>query len=319
MSIFQDDYVKHYIKLFISGLGVFALIAIALYFIFQPKYEIKLKQNEFTYGESVNIASYVSSIGGTTIKSENIISSNTIKTDNYEVSLDNVDITKLGEQTINAVFSDSSIEAQKIKIYIVDNEKPKIKFVYDEPYEMELKELKACVKSDEFNSFFTVNDNETDADDIKVNTYIKEAKYKKGDKVHLIVVATDKSENISKKSFVIKIKKEEKVEKQTTEEKTDSSTESNSTDSSNTSSNQQTNTNTNSSQQTYQQSQTQQSTQTVTEPKPSNRTFLFSDGYDMSTAPSACSAALNASSYSGSCVPLQDSDGIYYGMQLIFD
>lgn len=66
------------------------------------------------------------------------------------------------------------------------------------------------------------------------------------------------------------------------------------------------------------QSQNQQSTAPTQPQKPSNRQFLFSDGYTMDTVSGACSSALFSSGYAGSCVPLQDANGIYYGMELRF-
>lgn len=66
------------------------------------------------------------------------------------------------------------------------------------------------------------------------------------------------------------------------------------------------------------QSQNQQSTAPAQPQKPSNRQFLFSDGYTMDTVSGACSSALFSSGYAGSCVPLQDANGIYYGMELRF-
>ncbi|WP_434736520.1 hypothetical protein, partial [Dubosiella newyorkensis] len=50
-----------------------------------------------------------------------------------------------------------------------------------------------------------------------------------------------------------------------------------------------------------------------------NKSYMFSDGYTLQTAPSACQSDLMASGASGACMPIQDADGIYKGMQLIFD
>ncbi len=51
---------------------------------------------------------------------------------------------------------------------------------------------------------------------------------------------------------------------------------------------------------------------------PPSQYFLFSDGYNMQNVSSACAAALNQSGKAGICVPLQDEEGIYYGMRLDF-
>lgn len=53
--------------------------------------------------------------------------------------------------------------------------------------------------------------------------------------------------------------------------------------------------------------------------KPANRSFLFSEGYDMGNVEGACSAAGDASGYGYSCIPIVGNDGIYLGMDLIFN
>lgn len=60
-------------------------------------------------------------------------------------------------------------------------------------------------------------------------------------------------------------------------------------------------------------------TQQPSSSTPVTRDYLFSQGYDMSSAPSACQSALMASGRSGSCTPLQDSNGIYLGMRLVLN
>lgn len=46
------------------------------------------------------------------------------------------------------------------------------------------------------------------------------------------------------------------------------------------------------------------------------RDYLYSDGYTMESASSACSNDLHASGRSGSCDPITDEHGIYLGMHL---
>lgn len=52
--------------------------------------------------------------------------------------------------------------------------------------------------------------------------------------------------------------------------------------------------------------------------KPSNKDFLFTDGYTMDNVSQAAQQYLKSSGYAGECVPLKDSEGIYYGMRVIF-
>lgn len=49
----------------------------------------------------------------------------------------------------------------------------------------------------------------------------------------------------------------------------------------------------------------------------SNKDFLFSDGYTMSTVSDAAYNYLKSTGKSGECIPLQDDEGIYIGMRVI--
>ena len=52
--------------------------------------------------------------------------------------------------------------------------------------------------------------------------------------------------------------------------------------------------------------------------KPSNKDFLFADGYTMDNVTDAARDYLKSSGYAGECIPLQDNEGIYIGMRVIF-
>lgn len=52
--------------------------------------------------------------------------------------------------------------------------------------------------------------------------------------------------------------------------------------------------------------------------KPSNKDFLFVDGYNMDNVTQAAQDYLKSSGYAGECIPLKDSEGIYIGMRVIF-
>lgn len=53
--------------------------------------------------------------------------------------------------------------------------------------------------------------------------------------------------------------------------------------------------------------------------KPNNKDFLFEDGYTMDNVSKVAQDYLNSSGYSGKCIPIKDSDGVYLGMRVIFD
>lgn len=46
--------------------------------------------------------------------------------------------------------------------------------------------------------------------------------------------------------------------------------------------------------------------------KPSNKDFLFTEGYTMDNVSQAAQNYLKSSGYSGECIPLKDDEGIYY-------
>lgn len=49
-----------------------------------------------------------------------------------------------------------------------------------------------------------------------------------------------------------------------------------------------------------------------TSTKPSNKDFLFSDGYTMENVSQVAQDYLKSSGFSGECVPLKDNEGVYY-------
>jgi len=52
--------------------------------------------------------------------------------------------------------------------------------------------------------------------------------------------------------------------------------------------------------------------------KPANKDFLFTDGYTMDNVTQVAQDYLKSSGYAGECIPLQDDEGIYLGMRVIF-
>lgn len=317
MNFLEDADFKHYFKMFVIGIVVFGILSFLFLYIFKDDYGIVLNKDTVEYGKNVRIVDLVESVAGNPINDSNKISSNTISVNGYEVTFDEIDTFKLGSQNIIAKYTDSSIQKQSLSVNIVDNKKPIIKINKDIDTKMDLKDVRRL----KVDSFYSVSDNETPDKKIKIKKYIKEEKYSYGDTVHLVIEATDKSGNVSKKKIKININ-EKKVEKEDVKtendedkEKHDASSEQHIQESS-TQSNQSVQ---QSVQQAPQQSQITPAPSQPSRPKPSNKQYLFSQGYDMSSAPSACQNDLLSSGHSGSCTPIQDSDGIYLGMQLIFN
>lgn len=58
--------------------------------------------------------------------------------------------------------------------------------------------------------------------------------------------------------------------------------------------------------------------QTNNSEKPSDKYFLFTDGYTMENVSEVAQNYLKSSGYVGECVPLKDSEGVYIGMKVIF-
>lgn len=52
--------------------------------------------------------------------------------------------------------------------------------------------------------------------------------------------------------------------------------------------------------------------------KPSNKDFLFTDGYTMENVTQAAQEYLKSFNASGECIPIKDNDGVYLGMRVIF-
>ena len=317
MNFLKDADFKHYFKMFVIGIVVFGILGFLFLYIFKDDYGIVLNQDTVEYGKNVRIVDLVESVAGNPINDSNKISSNTISVNGYEVTFDEIDTFKLGSQNITAKYTDSSIQKQSLSVNVVDNKKPIIKINKDIDTKMDLKDVRRL----KVDSFYSVSDNETPDKKIKIKKYIKEEKYSYGDTVHLVIEATDKSGNVSKKKIKIKIN-EKNVEKGDVKAENDEDMDKH--DVSSEQHIQKSSTQSSQSvqqpvQQAPQQSQITPTPAQPSRPKPSNKQYLFSQGYDMSSAPSACQNDLLSSGHSGSCTPIQDSDGIYLGMQLIFN
>lgn len=55
-----------------------------------------------------------------------------------------------------------------------------------------------------------------------------------------------------------------------------------------------------------------------TSEKPTNKDFLFTEGYTMDNVTQAAQDYLKSYNSAGECIPIKDNDGVYLGMRVIF-
>lgn len=266
--------------------------------------------------EDVNTAEYVKRIDSYPISGSSI-DGNKIHVSNITMvcpSLKKGDLEKLGKQELIYTIGD---EKYTVEANIVDSVKPVIK-VKDDSLTFEVGEMKGI------NNYYSVSDNYDASKDIKVKVKnIDKLNKNKTGTYKLVIKAWDTSGNTASKKLTVIIKdtKKEQEEKQKAEEEEkqreaerqqqqQQSTQQSQAPSTNTNNNV-----SNSPATSNSSAQTQQPSSST----PVTRDYLFSQGYDMSSAPSACQSALMASGRSGSCTPLQDSNGIYLGMRLVLN
>lgn len=284
--------------------------------------------------EDVNTAEYVKRIDSYPISGSSI-DGNKIHVSNITMvcpSLKKENLEKLGKQELIYTIGD---EKYTVEANIVDSVKPVIK-VKDDSLTFEVGEMKGI------NNYYSVSDNYDASKDIKVKVKnIDKLNKNKTGTYKLVIKAWDTSGNTASKKLTVIIKdtKKEQEEKQkeeerkkeeekrkAEEEKRKAEEEEKQREAERQQQQQQsqqtqapsTNTNSNVSNSPATSNSSAQ-TQQPSSSTPVTRDYLFSQGYDMSSAPSACQTALMASGRSGSCTPLQDSNGIYLGMRLVLN
>lgn len=266
--------------------------------------------------ENVNTAEYVKRIDSYPISGSSI-DGNKIHVSNITMvcpSLKKGDLEKLGKQELIYTIGD---EKYTVEANIVDSVKPVIK-VKDDSLTFEVGEMKGI------NNYYSVSDNYDASKDIKVKVKnIDKLNKNKTGTYKLVIKAWDTSGNTASKKLkvIIKDTKKEQEEKQKEEEEEkqrEAERQQQQQQSAQQSQAPSTNTNNNVSNSPATSNSSTQ-TQQPSSSTPVTRDYLFSQGYDMSSAPSACQSALMASGRSGSCTPLQDSNGIYLGMRLVLN
>lgn len=277
--------------------------------IFQDSIRIDLGDDD------VNTAEYVKRIDSYPISGSSI-DGNKIHVSNITMvcpSLKKGDLEKLGKQELIYTIGD---EKYTVEANIVDSVKPVIN-VKDNSLTFEVGEMKGI------NNYYSVSDNYDASKDIKVKVKnIDKLNKNKTGTYKLVIKAWDTSGNTASKKLTVIIKdtkkeqeekkKAEEEEKQREAERQQQQQQSQQTQAPSTNTN---NNVSNSPATSNSSAQTQQPSSST----PVTRDYLFSQGYDMSSAPSACQSALMASGRSGSCTPLQDSNGIYLGMRLVLN
>lgn len=277
--------------------------------IFQDSIRIDLGDDD------VNTAEYVKRIDSYPISGSSI-DGNKIHVSNITMvcpSLKKGDLEKLGKQELIYTIGD---EKYTVEANIVDSVKPVIN-VKDNSLPFEVGEMKGI------NNYYSVSDNYDASKDIKVKVKnIDKLNKNKTGTYKLVIKAWDTSGNTASKKLTVIIKdtkkeqeekkKAEEEEKQREAERQQQQQQSQQTQAPSTNTN---NSVSNSPATSNSSAQTQQPSSST----PVTRDYLFSQGYDMSSAPSACQSALMASGRSGSCTPLQDSNGIYLGMRLVLN
>ena len=277
--------------------------------IFQDSIRIDLGDDD------VNTAEYVKRIDSYPISGSSI-DGNKIHVSNITMvcpSLKKGDLEKLGKQELIYTIGD---EKYTVEANIVDSVKPVIN-VKDNSLTFEVGEMKGI------NNYYSVSDNYDASKDIKVKVKnIDKLNKNKTGTYKLVIKAWDTSGNTASKKLTVIIKdtkkeqeekkKAEEEEKQREAERQQQQQQSQQTQAPSTNTN---NSVSNSPATSNSSAQTQQPSSST----PVTRDYLFSQGYDMSSAPSACQSALMASGRSGSCTPLQDSNGIYLGMRLVLN
>ncbi len=295
----KDDLLQ-YGKIAGIVLGIFALVGIILVFLTRPRCDVILAKDEIEYGESIKTSDLVERIGDFKIKEDQIRSGTLIVLPEYDVVMNEVNPRKLGIQEITFKFSNDELPEVKKSIRIVDTTPPEIMLHHSE-IELSLEDYQSI----DLLQDVTITDLCTKDTDLKVRG-TESAEPVPGSEFEYTITAEDGSGNQSKAVIKIRIQDEKEEEENT-------STETEPIE--------------NIPVMEPTPAPVQPATPPVQQPaiaappvqNHTNKSYMFSDGYTMQTAPSACQSDLMASGASGACIPIQDADGIYKGMQLIFD
>ena len=248
------------------------------------------------YQEQVDTSQFVKRVDSFLIN-DSMRQGNRINVSNFSVICPELESKKLGK--VKLIYKIGS-EEYSVDGKIVDTTKPKI-YIDDKDLIFDYN----AFSSKKLKGSIHCKDNYDSRNEIVITLKgIDKVNDKKAGEYPVIISAIDSSGNKSKKKIKIKINEENKVEEVEIGEKPIKDSNAISNDLSNI-------------------NKVPEQQPVVPPPQPqvpsySSKDYLFSDGYDMNTAPSACQADLFQSGRSGSCVPIKDENGIYLGMRLTF-
>lgn len=240
------------------------------------------------YKSSADSCSYVRS-ADTYVIQDAMIEDGIIYVSNFKIICPTVDTSKIGVQELVYKIDDEEYIASA---EVVDMTVPQIEA------EDTIKLVAGSI-SEDLSDYFSVSDEIDDEKDItvEIDTNVKD----EAGEYYLNITATDKSGNSSSKKITIIIEEPPKPEPPAqTRPNQSSGSESSGGNNSSPSSG----------------GNSSGSSSSGNTSNPVVKDFLFSEGYDMSTAVSACNYELLSSGRSGNCTPIVGDDGIYLGMRL---
>lgn len=247
--------------------------------------------------EDVNTCEYIVNVDDVTIKSS-MIEDDTIYVSNFNISCPSVKTHKLGKVNLIYVIDDEEYEVEAI---VADLTKPKIKikgFKNSDYAEFSYEENEI----DDLSTLYKVSDNLDKVEDIKIKE-TGEYNLTKAGIYTITISATDTSKNTTSRTLKITIKEPQKntssKENVPPSGTTSTNNGSNSSGGNNNNSNNSGGGNT-----------------TTVNPNPVVQDYLFSQGYNMITAPQACQDALLSSDRAGTCTAIIGDDGLPIGMRL---
>lgn len=77
----------------------------------------------------MRVVDLIETVAGNPVEKSDKISSNTISVNGYEITFDEIDVFKLGSQTITGKYTDGSIPKQMIEIHVVDTKSQSLKSI----------------------------------------------------------------------------------------------------------------------------------------------------------------------------------------------
>ena len=291
-ELLEDEDIRGYLRIGISGLVIFLLAILVLYFLFRTGTDIVFSSYEIAYGSTENTISLIESVGGSTVTDQNR-SGNMIIINDMEITANEIDTRQLGEHRVVYSFSDPDIDDVEIVVTVVDKVPPTIT-ILDDSVDYDKEEVDESLLLENVK----VADNETP--DPMMTVTLDPEEYDYGDEVTVRISAEDRSGNEMSSTFQMHINEAPEPEP---EENRDMPADPSRQEPSSSSP-----------------SPSTGGASQVQRPSSSAKDKFFSaEEYDMITASQLCASELTSSGRAGNCVGIFDENNIYQGMQLHFD